>query len=73
LRRVTRQAPLNDATLLARDGRIVASVTKNPAYLGPIHDVVGRFHAKGGNLMFGTGVGYMTDYSTGQSSRAAVA
>ena len=40
------------------------TVTSDPHYLNPIYDVVRQFHAKGGNLMFGTDVGYMTDYST---------
>jgi imidazolonepropionase-like amidohydrolase len=33
-------------------------------YLDPIYDVVRRFAAMGGELIFGTDVGYMTDYST---------
>jgi imidazolonepropionase-like amidohydrolase len=41
------------------------TVTTNPAYLDPIYAVVRKFHQDGGNLMFGTDVGYMTDYSTG--------
>ncbi len=40
------------------------TVTTNPHYLEPIYDVVRRFHADGGHLMFGTDVGYMTDYAT---------
>jgi imidazolonepropionase-like amidohydrolase len=40
------------------------TVTRNPAYLDPIYAQVGRFHALGGELLFGTDVGYMTDYDT---------
>jgi imidazolonepropionase-like amidohydrolase len=41
-----------------------STVTKKPAYLQPIYDIVKRFRADGGNLLFGTDVGYMADYST---------
>ena len=40
------------------------TVTKNPAYLDPIYAEVRQFHADGGQLIFGTDVGYMTDYTT---------
>jgi imidazolonepropionase-like amidohydrolase len=40
------------------------TVTTNPAYLDPIYAEVHQFHALGGTLIFGTDVGYMTDYST---------
>jgi imidazolonepropionase-like amidohydrolase len=40
------------------------TVTDAPEYLQPIYDVVREFHALGGDLIFGTDVGYMTDYST---------
>lgn len=40
------------------------TVTKNPAYLDPIYAEVRAFHALGGQLIFGTDVGYMTDYTT---------
>jgi imidazolonepropionase-like amidohydrolase len=33
-------------------------------YLLPIYDVVRRFHAMGGELLFGTDIGYLTDYTT---------
>jgi imidazolonepropionase-like amidohydrolase len=39
-------------------------VTTNPKYLDPIYAQVGRFHSLGGDLLFGTDVGYMTDYDT---------
>jgi imidazolonepropionase-like amidohydrolase len=39
-------------------------------YLLPIYEVVRRFHARGGQLLFGTDVGYMTDYSTEDEFRA---
>jgi len=40
------------------------TVTKKTAYLDPIYAEVRQFHALGGQLIFGTDVGYMTDYST---------
>ncbi len=40
------------------------TVTKNPHYLLPIYSEVRQFHADGGQLIFGTDVGYMTDYTT---------
>jgi imidazolonepropionase-like amidohydrolase len=41
-----------------------STVTKKPAYLQPIYNIVRGFRADGGNLLFGTDVGYMTDYTT---------
>jgi imidazolonepropionase-like amidohydrolase len=38
--------------------------TTNPAYLAPIYAEVRQFHTMGGQLLFGTDVGYMTDYTT---------
>ena len=46
------------------------TVTKNPAYLDPIYAEVRQFHSLGGQLIFGTDVGYMTDYSTGDEFAA---
>jgi imidazolonepropionase-like amidohydrolase len=40
------------------------TVTTNPRYLNPIYAEVRQFHELGGTLIFGTDVGYMTDYST---------
>jgi imidazolonepropionase-like amidohydrolase len=40
------------------------TVTKKAAYLDPIYAEVRQFHADGGELLFGTDVGYMTDYTT---------
>jgi imidazolonepropionase-like amidohydrolase len=40
------------------------TVTHNPAYLDPIYAEVHQFHTLGGELLFGTDVGYMTDYTT---------
>jgi len=40
------------------------TVTTNPAYLNPIYAEVHQFHALGGDLLFGTDVGYMRDYTT---------
>jgi len=41
-----------------------STVTTNPHYMDPICEEVREFHALGGQLIFGTDVGYMTDYST---------
>src|SRR5579863_5222528 len=40
------------------------TVTTDKSYMLPIYDEVHTFHELGGTLMFGTDVGYMTDYST---------
>jgi imidazolonepropionase-like amidohydrolase len=40
------------------------TVSTNPGYLNPIYAEVRQFHELGGTLLFGTDVGYMTDYST---------
>ena len=40
------------------------TVTHKAAYLDPIYAEVKQFHALGGELLFGTDVGYMTDYAT---------
>jgi imidazolonepropionase-like amidohydrolase len=40
------------------------TVTTKAAYLDPIYAQVRRFHELGGDLIFGTDVGYMTDYDT---------
>jgi imidazolonepropionase-like amidohydrolase len=42
------------------------------AYLEPIDEVVRRFRALGGVLLFGTDVGFMTDYDTAEEFRALV-
>ena len=40
------------------------TVTTDPHYLDPIYNEVRTFHSLGGTLLFGTDVGYMTDYTT---------
>jgi imidazolonepropionase-like amidohydrolase len=40
------------------------TVTTKPSFLEPIYAEVRQFHSLGGTLIFGTDVGYMTDYST---------
>ena len=44
--------------------------SKDPGFLNPIYDEVRQFHAAGGQLIFGTDVGYMTDYTTEDEFRA---
>lgn len=46
------------------------TVSSNDTYLGPIHEVVRQFRELGGQLLFGTDVGYMTDYATEGEFRA---
>jgi len=41
-----------------------STVTTDKSYMMPIYAEVRQFHELGGTLMFGTDVGYMTDYST---------
>jgi len=40
------------------------TVTTDPHYMDPMYEEVRTFHSVGGTLLFGTDVGYMTDYST---------
>jgi imidazolonepropionase-like amidohydrolase len=40
------------------------TVTTDPHYMDPMRAEVGQFHQLGGTLIFGTDVGYMTDYTT---------
>jgi imidazolonepropionase-like amidohydrolase len=40
------------------------TVTSDPHYMDPMYAEVRTFHSLGGTLLFGTDVGYMTDYST---------
>lgn len=40
------------------------TVRSDPSYLQPIYQIVRRFRELGGELMFGTDVGYMTEYDT---------
>jgi imidazolonepropionase-like amidohydrolase len=40
------------------------TVSSDPRYMDPICAEVNEFHKLGGTLLFGTDVGYMTDYST---------
>jgi len=65
---------VNDALLLSAVEKNMAmiptlkmfatTVTTNPKYLDPIYAEVSKFHSLGGQLIFGTDVGYMTDYTT---------
>ena len=45
------------------------TVTTDPAFLEPIFAEVRTFHRMGGQLIFGTDVGYMTDYTTADEFR----
>jgi imidazolonepropionase-like amidohydrolase len=46
------------------------TVSTARAYLDPIDAIVRRFHELGGQLLFGTDVGYMADYRTEEEFRA---
>jgi imidazolonepropionase-like amidohydrolase len=46
------------------------TVTHDPGFLQPIYAEVRQFHALGGDLIFGTDVGYMADYSTADEFKA---
>ncbi|RXH58380.1 amidohydrolase family protein [Granulicella sibirica] len=46
------------------------TVTTKASYLDPIYAQVRRFHELGGDLIFGTDVGYMTDYDTADEFQA---
>jgi imidazolonepropionase-like amidohydrolase len=48
------------------------TASTDPSFLQPIYAVVRQFHQLGGDLMFGTDVGYMTDYSTADEFSALV-
>ena len=41
-----------------------STVTADSNYMDPLYEEVRTFHGMGGTLLFGTDVGYMTDYST---------
>ena len=47
--------------------------TTDPAYLDPIYAEMRQFHTMGGQLLFGTDVGYMTDYTTAGEFHGLVA
>jgi len=40
------------------------TASTDPSFLNPIYAIVRQFHVLGGDLIFGTDVGYMTDYTT---------
>lgn len=46
------------------------TASTDPAFLQPIYAVVRQFHTLGGDFIFGTDVGYMTDYSTADEFNA---
>jgi imidazolonepropionase-like amidohydrolase len=46
------------------------TASRSPTYLDPIYEVVRQFRALGGQLLFGTDVGYMADYATEDEFRA---
>lgn len=51
-------------------GMFATVVSRSDSYLQPIYDVVRRFHRAGGQLLFGTDVGFTTEYETVGEFRA---
>jgi imidazolonepropionase-like amidohydrolase len=54
----------NNMAMIPTLKMFATTVTPDPHYMDPIYAEVRRFHSFGGTLIFGTDVGYMTDYST---------
>lgn len=50
--------------------KMFSTVSNTPEFLQPIYDIVRRFHQLGGDLIFGTDVGFMPDYSTAEEFSA---
>lgn len=54
----------NNMSMIPTLKMFTTTVTSNPHYMDPIYAEVRQFHSLGGTLIFGTDVGYLTDYST---------
>jgi imidazolonepropionase-like amidohydrolase len=54
----------NNMAMIRTLKMFTTTVTADSHYMDPICDEVRQFHQLGGQLIFGTDVGYMTDYST---------
>ena len=54
----------NNMAMIPTLKMFTTTVTTDSHYMDPICDEVRQFHQLGGQLIFGTDVGYMTDYST---------
>ena len=67
---VLRQAVERRMGMIPTLKMFASTVSTSPAYLDPIHDVVREFSKMGGQLLFGTDVGFMTDYDTEDEFRA---
>ena len=61
---VLRSAIARNMAMVPTLKMFATTVTTKPAYLQPIYAIVRQYRALGGELLFGTDVGYMTDYST---------
>ncbi|MGB6501094.1 MAG: amidohydrolase family protein [Thermoplasmata archaeon] len=46
------------------------TVSASPSYLEPIYEIVRQFHRAGGELLFGTDVGFLDEYATEEEFRA---
>ena len=58
------EAIRNNMAMIPTLKMFTTTVTTDSHYMDPICDEVRQFHQLGGQLIFGTDVGYMTDYST---------
>ena len=54
----------NNMAMIPTLKMFTTTVTTDPHYMDPIYAEVRQFHSLGATLIFGTDVGYMTDYST---------
>ena len=54
----------NNMAMIPTLKMFTTTVTSDPHYMDPICNQVRRFHQLGGQLIFGTDVGYISDYST---------
>ena len=59
-----REAAARGTWLVPTLDMFAQTVTRDPAYLEPIHASLALFHEAGGRLLFGTDVGYLPDHAT---------
>jgi imidazolonepropionase-like amidohydrolase len=69
---ILRQAAERRMALIPTLKMFATTVTTAPEYLDPICEVVHRFRTLGGQVLFGTDVGYMADYRTEDEFHALV-
>lgn len=59
-----REAAARGTWLIPTLDMFAQTVSRDPAYLDPIHASLALFHEAGGRLIFGTDVGYLLDHGT---------